>query len=154
MKKLDEAYGILTELREAFADADGEEEIEKEDSEMSPDEITKMIDEKIAEAVAKATTPTADSNDSGTPAAEALTMEGVQKMIEESIAKAFEDLPKAQLEETQLEGVEPITKEAIEQMIVAAMEPVLKARGLPSNLNGEQEPIEKGEADVFDGFFI
>ena len=123
---------------------------------MQPDEIKKMINDGIAKAVEKMKVPAADPVNPETPASEALTSESVQKMIEESIKKAFEDLPTAKLDEVELEGAEPVSKESIEQMIKAAIEPVLKARGLPSNLNddGAQEPIEKGEAGVFDNFFV
>ena len=149
-KKLDEICQSLTSFCESLAET---EEIEKEDSNMTPEEIKKMIAETVAEELAKAAQPAADSDNPETPA-EALTKESVQEMIAESIKKAFEEMPTAKLEEATLEGTEPITEDAIQKMIKDAMEPVLKARGIPSNLNSdEQKPVEKSEHDVFDGFF-
>ena len=154
-KKLDEACQILTDLCESFND-DAEEEIEKEDSNiMTPEEIKKMVAETVAEEIAKANqSADGEAADPENPAPEALTKESVQTMIEDSIKKAFAEMPEAQTAETELEGEEPVTKEAIGEMITAAIEPILKARGIPSNLNDEQKPVEKGEADVFDGFFV
>jgi len=148
-KKLDEICSQLTDLCESLTETD--EDIEKEDSEMTNEEIKKMIDEGIAEAIAKQNA-TADNADAE-PAAEALTVEGVQKMVDEAVKKAFEAMPTAKLEEGVIEGAEPISEDSIQKMIKDTIEPILKARGVPSNLNDEQKLVEKSDPDVFAGFF-
>ena len=39
----------------------------------------------------------------------------------------------------------------IEQAVAKAMEPVLKSRGLPTNLNGNPAPVEKSETHYLHG---
>ena len=95
---------------------------EKEENDVTKQEIQTMIDE----AVKKAATPAAAAMEE--PAQ--LTAEVVQAMIDGAIQKALNP-PDA-----------PLTAESVEAMVTKALEPILKARGLPSNLSGEKE-IEK-----------
>ncbi len=46
-----------------------------------------------------------------------------------------------------------VTKAEVEELVKGAMEPLYKARGIPSNLDSQAEPVVKSE-DQFDGVFI
>lgn len=46
-----------------------------------------------------------------------------------------------------------VTKEEVAEMVKSAMEPLYKARGIVTNLNGEPEPVGKSD-DLFDGLFV
>lgn len=46
-----------------------------------------------------------------------------------------------------------VTKAEVEELVKGAMEPLYKARGIPSNLDSLEEPIRKSE-DQFEGVFI
>ena len=46
---------------------------------------------------------------------------------------------------------EPLTAEAVQELIAKAMEPLLKARGLPSNLGGDADINKSGEGHYLAG---
>ena len=46
-----------------------------------------------------------------------------------------------------------VTKSEVEELVKGAMEPLYKARGIPSNLDSQAEPVGKSE-DQFAGVFI
>lgn len=46
-----------------------------------------------------------------------------------------------------------VTKEEVAEMVKSAMEPLYKARGIVTNLNGEPEPVGKSN-DLFEGLFV
>ena len=46
-----------------------------------------------------------------------------------------------------------VTKEEVAEMVKSAMEPLYKARGIVTNLNGEPEPVGKSD-DLFEGLFV
>ena len=153
-KKLDDAYQLLTELCEAFTT--DESEIEKEETTMN-NEIKKAIEQIVADTFAaqleKSAAPAVQET---TPAVETMTAEVVQNMINEAVEKAFEergmikDVTPAENEEI----AAPLTTEEVQKMVSDIMAPILKARGLPHNLNGEPTPqIEKSD-EAFDGFFV
>lgn len=131
-------------------------------------EVTKTEVESIVQAaISKALNPTPAA-----PAAPAA--EPVEKAVETTPAAAPAAAPAAPAAEA------PITKESIEQMVTAAiqkampapaeapatavdvlniveqavakaLEPVLKSRGLPTNLNGEPAPVEKSNVHYLHG---
>ena len=124
---LQSIYDNLGSLLEEFADEN------KEESEVTKTEVQALVDESIKKTLEGANAAPAAE----TPAAEpALTAEAVQNMVTEAVQKAL--APKD----------EPMTAEAVQAMVTEAVqkavEPVLKARGLSSNLNGEK-PVEKNE---------
>ena len=112
---------------------------ETEETEVTTAEIQKMIDESIKKALETATANAAKGVTVELDGEKALTVETVQKMINDTIKKSLE--PDAGEPES-------LTLEAIQEMITAAIEPVLKARGLASNLNGEQF-VEKNEEEHY-----
>lgn len=71
---------------------------------------------------------------------EGITAEAVEKMVKDAIQKQMQ--PKE----------EPLTRESLQEMIeksvAAAMEPVLKSTGIPTNLNNQQQ-VEKQEEEHY-----
>ena len=89
--------------------------------------IEKMVDaavEKVFAQVKQSQTPTNES---------------IQTMIDSAIQKALNP-PAA-----------PLTAESVEAMVAKALAPILKARGLPSNLSGEKEIEKSGEQHYLAG---
>lgn len=117
----------------------------KEETEVNKAEITAIVDEAVKKAVEKSAEPApANTEGAGTPAtpapAEAITAESVQKMVDAAVQKAL-----APEDDT-------LTPEAIEKMVgdavTKAMEPVLKSRGVPSNLSDGQNAVEKAAGET------
>jgi len=141
-KKLDAAYTALTELRTALAD-EGEETIEKEDTtNMDNKEMQELIEAGIQKALApvlKALEGNAgsSSNDggAGTPAPAGTEPEVQQKPDESSVTK---------------EEISQMIDDGVSAAVAKALEPILKASGLASNLNGEK-PIEKSDQHYLAG---
>ena len=100
-----------------------------EEPEMTKDEIKSLIDEAV-EPIKKALEPKPAEPK---PETEPITAEVIKKMISDAIKKS--DEPPADADE-------PLTLESIQKMIDDAVTPVLKARGLASNLNDEPN-VEK-----------
>lgn len=122
---LQSIYDNLGNLLNEFSDKD------KEETEVTKAEVKALVDESIQKALDGANAaPIAE-----TPAP-ALTAEAVQNMVNEAVQKALAPAD------------EPVTAEAVQAMVAEAVakavEPVLKARGVSSNLNGEK-PVEKTE---------
>lgn len=121
----------------------------KEARQVTKTEIEKMITDGVAAAIAKATNPEPAAAPEGAPAAapppaqEAVTPESIEKMVAEAIEKALKPAEDA------------LTPDAVEKMVAAAVaqavEPILKSRGLPSNLNGDQTVEKAGEAHFLAG---
>lgn len=116
---------------------------DKEDKEVTKQEVEQIVSAAIAKAVGGAQQSTAQEPQSGAGAVEKaegkestapaeITPESVEKMVEAAIAKALEP-----------QQEEHVTAEQVQDMITAAVEkavaPVLKSKGLPSNLNGSVE---------------
>ena len=101
----------------------------KEDKEVTKQEVQQIVDAAITKALGAAQEQAAPET---TPAT-AITPEAIEKMVASAIEKAMQ--PKQ----------ETFTMEQLPDMIEAAVakavEPVLKSRGLPSNLGSE--PVEK-----------
>lgn len=71
--------------------------------------------------------------------------------LDEKTKKFIVDTIKEVLAESQKN--KSVTKEEIADMVKSAMEPLYKARGIVTNLNGEPEPVGKSD-DLFDGLFV
>lgn len=119
---------------------------EQEDDEVKKSEVQQIVDEAIAKALAGAdatapqtalTPPTGVEKAQGgqEPAGEEITPETVAKMVSDAIEKAT--APKE----------EPVTAEQVQEMISAsvakALDPLLKSKGLPSNLGAGTSGVEK-----------
>lgn len=155
-KKLDAAYQALTELQEALSEEseDGDETIEKEDiSDMNKTETLTLIEETVKKSleaagiIAKTADP-APAAATTTPAAAApaeakAEPEALDAAVEKAVKKA---LIECGLIEEEPDEEEPITKATLEEIVSEtvnkALEPLLKARGIASNLN-DTKPVEK-----------
>ena len=122
------------------------ETAEKEENEVDAKTIQKMIDDSIKKALeptptATPTEPTAPEGEGNTP----ITEDTIAKMVAAAVQKAM-GTPE---EPTAPEG-NPVTSENLEDTInkavQKAMEPVLKAKGLPVNLN-DTAPVTKSEEE-------
>lgn len=126
---LQEAYDNLGKIL-----ADTEEKPKEDEDDMTKEEVQKMIDESIAKAQNPEPTPTPQAAEGGS---EDITRDDIAEMVTKAISDILN--PKE----------EPITKEnlaaAISEEVSKAIEPVLKMRGLSTNLNNE--PISKAEGD-------
>lgn len=120
---------------ETNAEADDDKsKTDKGEKEVTKQEVSQIVEEAITKAMGTAGHGAAETAD--------VTPETVQKMVESAIAKAL--TPKQ----------EPVTPEQVQEMITEAvakaMDPVLKSRGLPSNLNGNGN-VEKSEQHYLHG---
>ena len=71
--------------------------------------------------------------------------------LDEKTKKFIVDTIKEVLAESQKN--KSVTKEEVAEMVKSAMEPLYKARGIVTNLNGELEPVGKSN-DLFEGLFV
>lgn len=128
---------------------------EKEEKEVTKQEVEQIVSAAIAKAVGGAQQSTAQEPQSGAGAVEKaegnentdpaeITAESVEKMVEAAIAKALEP-----------QQEEHVTAEQVQDMITAAVEkavaPVLKSKGLPSNLNDSSIEKSAGEEHYLHG---
>jgi hypothetical protein len=132
-QKLDEIRNALETFAKEF-----EENDEEEENEVNKEDIQKMIDEAIAKMAPKPadTPPAAGASENG-----GLTIETVEKAVEATIQKLLKPEP----EELTPENLEA----TIEKVVQKAMEPILKARGLATNLNDDGNPVHKSEDDHY-----
>lgn len=130
---------------------DDKSKTDKEDKEVTKQEVEQIVSTAIAKAMGddtQQTTAQAAQVEAGTvekaegkdntPAAE-ITPEAITKMVEAAIAKATQ------------QPEEHVTAEQVQEMITAAVakavDPVLKSKGLPSNLN-DSGNVEKSAGDT------
>lgn len=151
-QKLDAAYKALSELQEALSEEETEDSdtIEKEENtDMNKPEITALVEETVKKSleaagiVAKEADPAPAA--AATPAAEQQTAEpgiDIEATVEKAVQKAL--VACGLIEEEPAE--EPVTKATLEEVVSEtvnkALEPLLKARGLSTNLN-DTKPVEK-----------
>lgn len=135
-----------------FSDDDTSQTVTKEagpTTEKEETEVTNTEIEAIAQAVAKALNPApaAAPEAPAAPAAETpITAEAIEKMVAAAVQKAMpavEAAPEA--------PATPDIQTMIDQAVAKAMEPILKSRGLPTNLNGNPAPVEKAEQHYLHG---
>ncbi len=127
---------------------------DKEDKEVNKAEVQKIVDEAIAKALnpqgqntpQTGTTPAtsvAKAEGGQEPAGAVITPESIAKMVSEAIEKAL--TPKE----------EPVTAAQVQDMITAsvakAIDPLLKSKGLPSNLGTGTGTVEKQEQHYLHG---
>lgn len=152
---LNSIYESLGTFLKEFDDLEEEKDENKEEKEVTKQEVEQIVSAAIEKAAGSAQQDTvqkpqrgagivekAKGKESTTPAE--ITAENVEKMVEAAIAKALEP-----------QQEEPITAEQVEEMITAAVEkavaPVLKSRGLPSNLNDSSVEKSAGEEHYLHG---
>lgn len=136
-------------------DDDKKSKADKEEKDVTKQEVEQIVTAAIAKALGGAqeqdTAQTAQSGAGAVEKAEGkesttpteITPESVEKMVEAAIAKALEPQE------------EHVTAEQVQEMVTAAVEkavaPVLKSKGLPSNLNGSSVEKAAGEEHYLHG---
>ncbi len=131
---------MLTEITEklnAFVAEFNEETKEEEDKEVTKEEIKKMIDESIQKAFNKG------SKEKEVEKSEELTLDTVKQMIDEAITKASANHEEGQEEET--------LDDTINTAVTKAVNDILKAKGIPSNLNDEQNVEKQNDTHYLHG---
>lgn len=152
-KKLDDICQALSDFKSEFdgSDEDDEGTIEKEENtEMTNSEIAALVSETVkksltdAGVIAKAADPAqaAPAAPETAPATAPVETPTIEESVAKTVRKVLEDSGLIAPEPAE---EEPVTKATIEEIVEAtvtkALEPLLKARGLASNLN-DQKPIE------------
>lgn len=138
-------------------DDNGEEDETKKSSKEEKEVTKQEVEEIVTAAIAKAmggqqegaqqpqsgagAVEKSEGNGNTTPAE--ITPEAIEKMVEAAITKALEP----QEEHVTAEQVQDMITKAVE----AAVEPVLKSKGLPSNLNGNGVEKSAGEEHYLHG---
>jgi hypothetical protein len=132
---------------------------EKEDKEVTKQEVEQIVEKALSAAIKKATdddsdkdkkdeststgdgvtmTETNDDKDKDKKKDEELTEETVTKMVEAAVNKAFASQSQEQV--TMEQVADMVTK-----AVTKAVEPVLKSKGVPNNLNGSNVSKNAGE---------
>ena len=172
--KLDEIYQALSDFKASFdesegseGDGEGESAVSKEENDMSRDETQALITESITKTltdlgIIKAAAPAAAQ-----PTEQPATAP-VQKQTDPAPAPSAEDLDariakaaesavkKWLIEAGIIEEVEPaqdapVSKAEIERIIKDAIAPMLKAYGMPQNLNDSGRQVEKADEHYLHG---
>ena len=136
---------IYENLGAFLSEVDDSTTEETEETEMTKADVEKIV----ADAIAKANTPASDGNPEAPAAAETpapapeLTQETVEKMVADAVAKALAP----QEEQVTAENIGEIVDKAVKK----AIEPILKARALPSALNDGNGDVQKNEPHYLAG---
>lgn len=132
----------------------GNDNIIKEEKEVTKQEVEAIVSKSIEAVITKATGKTTDPEVKDPEATdtkdkkdvkkseEELTPEAIQTMVEQAITKAMQP-PEERITAEQAQDM--ITK-----AVAAAVDPILKSKGLPSNLNGTGV-VEKAEEHYLHG---
>lgn len=118
--------------KEDVKDACGKE---KEETDVKKSEVEQIVQEAIKKSLAdiqKAEEPKKDAE---------ITKDGIEKMVSDAIEKAMANVEKQEEPAVTAEAVQEMVSKAVE----AAIEPVLKSRGVPSNLG--TKTVEKQQEE-------
>lgn len=139
---------FMKEFDEPESEDGSENEIEKEEVDMTKEEVKKMIKETITEVMNPEQAEPVAKSEGETP----VTMEAIAKMVKEEVTKAMNP---EQAEPKQPEA--PITAENIAKMVkeavTAAVEPIRKHTGMPSHLSDGSTDVQKNEEFYLHGIF-
>ena len=118
---------------------------QKEELDMDQKDVQKMIDEAIKKAAGtpqtQEVTPAVTEPQGDAP----LTADAVQKMI----TKAVQDALGEKEDPTPVE--KSLTADDVQEMLKEALEPLMKSRALPGNLNNTHQELEKSETHYLHG---
>ena len=113
---------------------------------MTKEDVQAMVDAAVTKAMEKPTNSTEQVIKEDKPAE--ITEETIKKMVSDAIAEA--NIQKSEPEKPlTIDAVQAIVTKAVDE----AMAPVLKAAGIPSNLNNDGEHIKKSEGHYMDNIF-
>lgn len=134
---------FLKEFSDPEEESDGQD-IKEEEKDVTKQEIEQIVEAAIAKAASGGKIDNAGAAENPVAkedtATGEITPETVEKMVGEAIKKALEP----QEERITLDQVQEMITAAVE----AAVEPVLKSRGIPSNLNGDGGSLEKSAGET------
>jgi|GEM_PF-206674 len=172
----DKDKGSTTAKEATGTDAGNDNSAKEDDEDMKPEDIKKMLEEMLPTAVETAVAKTLGGGDNVTKsddaagatapdnaatgdAAAPVTKAEIGKMIFEAVQKALgnEDDDGDDEGEAVQKEESPLSADAIQKMIsdavTEAVSDIKKARGLPSNLNGESgtETVKKSEPHYLAG---
>lgn len=143
LKEFDEEEETDDTKSQKGADDNAGDGEKKEETEVKKSEVEQIVSAAITKALSESAggtnepTPTPDT----TPVE--ITQETIEKMVAEAVSKALKPED------------EPMTAESIQKMIseqvAKAVEPVLKSRGLPTNLDGDNNIQKSGEQHYLHG---
>lgn len=157
--KLDEICQALSDFKTSFEENEeaaeedaGESITKKEETDMTRVETEALVNEVVGQAITKALAEAGiTKSESEQPVqkteTETMTPEQIDTAVEKAVKKA---LVAAGLAEAETEANAPVTKADVEGIVQKALEPMLKAFRLPSNLNDKGEAIEKSD----DGHYL
>lgn len=153
--------GIYESLGTFLKEFDEPDPEDKEEKEVTKQEVEEIVAKSIEAAVAKATgasakTPEEETDDKKKK--ETVTEEEKEKEVKKSAEVTPESID-AMVQEAIKKALEPeeqhLTAEQVQEMITKAVgdavEPLLKSRGLPSNLNGSSVEKSAGEEHYLHG---
>lgn len=125
---------------------------EKEETTMMDEKsVQKMIDDSIAKALAAPQTqPQGNTSQENTPVQKGITEETVAEMVSAAIEKAMGTSKPA--DEATAITAENLSS-VIDSAVAKALEPVLAAKGLPSNLNNDSAVEKSEEPHYMTGMF-
>lgn len=156
-QKLDAAYKALSELQEALSEEETKDSdaIEKEENtDMNKPEITALVEETVKKSLEAAGIVAKEADP--VPAVAATPATSEQQTAEPSIdiETTVEKAVQKALVACGLIEAEPVTKTTLEEVVSEtvnkALEPLLKARGLSTNLN-DTKPVEKAGSHYLTG---
>lgn len=153
--------GIYESLGTFLKEFDEPDPEDKEEKEVTKQEVEEIVAKSIEAAVAKATgasAKTPEEETDGKKKKETVTEEEKEKEVKKSAEVTPESID-AMVQEAIKKALEPeeqhLTAEQVQEMITKAVgdavEPLLKSRGLPSNLNGSSVEKSAGEEHYLHG---
>lgn len=151
-KKLDDICQALSDFKSSFDEDEEGDTIEKEENtEMTNTEITALVEETVKKSLEAAgvvakdadPAPAAPAAEPAQQAAEPESTPDIEATVEKAVQKA---LVACGLIDEEPAEEQPVTKATLEEVVSEtvnkALEPLLKARGIASNLN-DTKPVEK-----------
>lgn len=139
--------GVRKEMQDGEDDTNNN--LEKEECEMKKEEVEAIVNEAIRKAMEpddepETTEESVEKADEAEAEENTVTQETIEKMVNDAVEKALKP-------ETE-EDANAALQEMVNKAVAEAVEPILKARGLPTNLNGETTgEIKKDETHFLHG---
>lgn len=145
-KKLDDICQALSDFKASFDESEEEEDetIKKEETQdMTNTEITALVEATVKKSLEAAGVIAKEAAPAAAEQKPAETAETMEAAIEKAVKKVLCD--SGLIEDAPAED-KPVTKATLEEVVgdtvAKALEPLLKARGVASNLN-DTKPVEK-----------
>lgn len=148
---LDSIVDSINKFKSEFeTNNEEEEEEEAEVKKEDLDQIQKMILDTIEKAMKKEAPaePVKKENEKPEEKPAEITAESIQKMIETAVTKAMGE---EDSKDKEVNKSETLTADDVQEMVQQALEPILRSRALPGNLNNTHQEIEKNEAHYLHG---